>query len=254
MINGYIYVRNHSSYERYNAYKLGKTINIPERDSHYATGEIERGHFVSIFEVPILQMNFIERLLQNEFSQFSVKYDAGTEFYNKIIVDLIEPYFENMGIKFKKLNTVEIRNLIRCNRIRIVKSLIHYLKSNALYTPREYQKTIIQKTVIHYQEYDKGLLVLMCGVGKTLISLWIAQELHSNTILIGVPNKLLLEQWEKIIKVLFMKVPYLIVSGSVDIQTISNFLEKNQKQCIVITTYSSVHKVYTSTQKSRFSI
>jgi hypothetical protein len=87
-----IYVRNHPSYEIYNAYKLGKTINIPERDSHYATGEIERGHF----EVPILQMNFIERLLQNEFIQFSVKYDTGTEFYNKIIVDLIEPYFENL--------------------------------------------------------------------------------------------------------------------------------------------------------------
>jgi superfamily II DNA or RNA helicase len=96
-----------------------------------------------------------------------------------------------------------------------VKSLIHYLKLNSIYTPREYQTTIIKKAVIHYQEYDKGLLVLMCGVGKTLISLWIAQELHSNTILIGVPNKLLLEQWEKIIKVLFMKVPYLIVSGSI---------------------------------------
>ena len=52
------------------------------------------------------------------------------------------------------------------------------------------------------------MLVLMCGVGKTLISLWITQELNSNTILIGVPNKLLLKQWEEVICVLFQSVPH----------------------------------------------
>ena len=59
----------------------------------------------------------------------------------------------------------------------------------------------------------------MCGVGKTLISLWITQELNSNTILNGVPNKLLLKQWEEVICVLFQSVPYLIVSGGVDTET-----------------------------------
>ena len=29
---GYIYVRRHESYDKYNAIKLGKTINIPDRD------------------------------------------------------------------------------------------------------------------------------------------------------------------------------------------------------------------------------
>ena len=96
------------------------------------------------------------------------------------------------------------------------------------------------------------MLVLMCGVGKTLISLWITQELNSNTILIGVPNKLLLKQWEEVICVLFQSVPYLIVSGGVDTENIMRFLENNQKRCIVITTYSSAHKVYTATQFTRF--
>jgi len=96
------------------------------------------------------------------------------------------------------------------------------------------------------------MLVLMCGVGKTLISLWITQELNSNTILIGVPNKLLLKQWEEVVCVLFQSVPYLIVSGGVEIETIMRFLEHNQPKCIVITTYSSAHKVYTATQDTRF--
>jgi len=96
------------------------------------------------------------------------------------------------------------------------------------------------------------MLVLMCGVGKTLISLWITQELNSNTILIGVPNILLLKQWEEVICVLFQSIPYLIVSSGVDIETIMRFLENNQKKCIVITTYSSAHKVYTATQATRF--
>lgn len=72
---------------------------------------------------------------------------------------------------------------------------------------------------------------MWCGVGKTLISLWITQELNLNTILNGVPNKLLLKQWEEVICVLFQSVPYLIVSGGVDTENIMRFLENNQKKC-----------------------
>jgi hypothetical protein len=83
--NGYIYVRIHPSYDVDGACKLGKTINIPERDSQYATGEIKRGFFNAVFEVPIKKMGIIEQLLQYEFRELNVKYDAGTEFYNKKI-------------------------------------------------------------------------------------------------------------------------------------------------------------------------
>ena len=68
----------------------------------------------------------------------------------------------------------------------------------------------------------------MCGVGKTLISLWIALDLSSNTILIGVPNRLLLKQWEENTCVLFQNVPYLIVESGVRTEHIVCFLEKNQ--------------------------
>ena len=262
--NGYIYVRNHPSYDVDDACKMGKANNIPERDTQYATGEIKRGYFESVFEVPIEKMGNVERLLKDEFSELNVKYDAGTEFYNKKIIPLIEPYLVKLGIKYRKLTKQEISDLVRCNRVRKasnkinIQSLIHILKSKRTnkpiisYIPRNDQSIIIGKSVIHFEQYDKGMLVLMCGVGKTLISLWITQELNSNTILIGVPNKLLLKQWEKVICVLFKSVPYLIVSGGVDTENIMRFLENNQKKCIVITTYSSAHKVYTATQDMRF--
>jgi len=262
--NGYIYVRNHPSYDVDDACKMGKANNIPERDTQYATGEIKRGYFEVVFEVPIEKMEIVERLLQNEFRELNVKYDAGTEFYNKKIITLIEPYLITLGIKYRKLTKQEISDLVRCNRVRKtikkinIQSLIHILKSKRTnnqivsYIPRNDQSIIIGKSVIHFQQYDKGMLVLMCGVGKTLISLWITQELNSNTILIGVPNKLLLKQWEEVICVLFQSVPYLIVSGGADTENIMRFLENNQKKCIVITTYSSAHKVYTATQHTRF--
>lgn len=262
--NGYIYVRNHPSYDVDDACKMGKSDNIPDRDSEYATGEIKRGYFEVVFEVPIEKLGNVERLLQNEFSKLNVKYDAGTEFYNKKIITLIEPYLITLGIKYRKLSKQEISDLERRNRVRKtmkklnIQSLIHILKSKRTnkqivsYIPRNDQTIIIENSVIHFQQYDRGMLVLMCGVGKTLISLWITQELNSNTILIGVPNKLLLKQWEEVICVLFQSIPYLIMSGGVDIETVMRFLENNQKKCIVITTYSSAHKVYTATQATRF--
>ena len=48
---GYIYVRNNIFYKPFFACKLGKTINIPERDSQYATGEIIRGYFECVYEI-----------------------------------------------------------------------------------------------------------------------------------------------------------------------------------------------------------
>ena len=262
--NGYIYIRKHPSYDVFNACKMGKTNNIPDRDIQYATSEIKRGYFEQVYEVPIEKMDNLERLLQNEFRNLNIKYDAGTEFYNKKIITFIEFFLITLEIKYRKLTKQEISDLVRCNRVKKTikkinsQSLIHIQKSKKTnkqlvsYIPRKYQSIIIKNSVIYFKQYDKGILVLMCGVGKTLISLWITQKLNSNTILIGVPNKLLLKQWEEVICVLFQSVPYLIVSGGVDTENIMRFLENNQKKCIVITTYSSAHKVYSATQHARF--
>lgn len=305
---GYIYIRKHPAYDIYNACKLGKASNIPERDTQYATGEIKRGYFDVIFEVPLEIMSILERLLQHEFQEYNINYDAGTEFYNQTIITMIEPYLSKMKIQYKKLSKEEIDNLVRCNRVKKlmekinIHELIKQLKSkitkkkqydkiknsgcdknikerekntnvdnkketneenkketmdernkcNISYKPRKEQSIIIEKSITYFTEKDKGLLVLMCGVGKTLISLWITQGLKLNKIVIGVPNKLLLKQWSEVVSIIFQSIPCFVVSGGVDIENITQFLIKNQKKCIVITTYSSSHKVYTATSNTGF--
>ena len=265
---GYIYTRFHESYEKYNACKLGETVNIPDRDTQYATGEIQRGYFDNVYVVPIEERKLIEAQLQCEFKELHIKFNGGTEFYNKQIIPLIEPCLIKLGITYKKLTQQEINNLIRCHRIQKVtnkikiKLLIASLKSKRTntqdtitlvkYIPRSDQVIIIEQAVKHFEEHNKGILVLVCGMGKTLISLWITQRLYSNTILIGVPNKLLLKQWAIVISNLFPDIQPFIVSGGVTNENIANFLESNRRNCIVITTYSSAHKVYTATKSLLF--
>ena len=192
---GYIYIRCHPSYDIENACKVGKTKNIPERENTYATGEIRKGKFSTVFEVPFENMDEIERSIQEEFRELNIYYGAGTEFYNKSIITLIQPYLIHLGIEYRELSEKEISDLVRSERERN--------SPLVLYKPRVDQSVIIGKAVAYFQEHDKGLLIIPCGVGKTLISLWITQELVSKFILIGVPNKLLLKQWEEVILKIF---------------------------------------------------
>lgn len=242
--HGYIYIRTHPSYDIENACKVGKTKNIPERENTYATGEIRRGKFSTVFEVPFENMDEIECSIQEEFRELNIYYDAGTEFYNKSIITIIQPYLIHLGIEYRELSEKEISDLVRSDRERNTPTQI--------YTPRHDQSEIIGKAVAHFQKNDKGLLIIPCGVGKTLISLWITQEVQAKTILIGVPNKLLLKQWEENILKIFGNTPYQIVAGGIDIGDIMVFLQKHNKRCIVITTYSSSHKVYTASQNIGF--
>ena len=42
-MKGYIYMRTNEYWDLYDAYKLGKTSNIVERETNYITSEIKRG-------------------------------------------------------------------------------------------------------------------------------------------------------------------------------------------------------------------
>jgi len=258
MTIGYIYIRTNEYWDLYNAFKLGKTSSILDREQSYITNEIKRGHYVMIFEIDLIILDNIEKQLQLYFNELNlhIKFNAGIEFYKKEIIDYIIPYFDTHNIKYKILTKNEIDDLIRKIRIyddkndRILSSICPLC--TAICCPRYYQEIIINKSYDYFQVNEKGLLIIPCGVGKTLISLWITQKLNLNTILIGVPNKLLLIQWKSVINILFQDIPYLIVSSGINIDNIITFLSNNSKKCIVITTYSSAYKVYNATQRINF--
>ena len=262
---GYIYIRQNEYWDLYHAFKLGKTTNIPDREQTYITSEIKRGNYVIIIEIDLIILDDIEKKLQIYFNKLnlSVKFNAGTEFYKKEIINFIIPYFDNNNIEYKILSENEINKLIRkiknndnitinLNMENIEEKFENVKLNNDIYIPRKYQEIIIRKSCEYFKLNEKGLLIIPCGVGKTLISLWITKELNSNTILIGVPNKLLLKQWENVICNLFQNIPYLIITGGVSIESIIEFLENNKEKCIVITTYASSYKVYNAIEQINF--
>jgi len=246
---GYIYVRTQEAYEIYDACKLGKTDNIINRESCYVTGEIKRGKFSHVYEVHLEKLSHAEVVLAHEFKSYNVYFDGGTEFYKKTIMALILSVLTKYNIEARQLTSEEIERLTGKHY-----SIKHSDTSLTIcsYTKRDYQLTIIDTSVVHFQEHSKGILVLMCGLGKTLISLWIAQELKSNTLLIGVPNIQLLDQWKNVITSLFPTIPQLSVYENCSIETINSFLTLNKKHCIMLTSYASVHKVYSVTSSSGF--
>jgi len=253
--NGYIYVRNHRSYDLDDACKMGKANNIPERDTQYATGEIKRGYFEAVFEVPIEKMGIVERLLQNEFRDLNVKYDAGTEFYNKKIITLIEPYLILIGIKYKKLSKQEISDLVRCNRVRItmkkinIQSFIHMLKSKKknkqyIWNERDYQKNIINFSKDELLLRNKLYIELPTGGGKSYIVYNLFEYLKSEFIIIVSPRKIVNLQniSQKYLQIL--KDNYIIFNYSTD-NNFDEYLSLSSKKIVICCT-QSISKIYQS--------
>jgi len=251
--NGYIYVRNHPSYDVDNACKMGKTNNIPERDIQYATGEIKRGYFEAVFQVSIEKMGIVERLLQNEFHKLNVKYDAGTEFYNKKIITLIEPYLITLGIKYKKLSNQEISDLVRCNRVKnIIKkiniqSLIHILKSKItnkqyIWNERYYQTKIITFSKDEILSQNKLYIELPTGGGKSYIVYKLFEYLKSKFIIIVSPRKIVNSQniSQKYLQIL--KDNYITFNYSTD-NNFDEYLKLSNKKIVICCT-QSISKIY----------
>jgi predicted helicase len=231
---GYIYVRSHESYDKYNVYKLGIASNIPERDSQYATSEIKRGKFILVIEVFINQMDVIEKMLHNRFDNLHVQFDGGTEFYKREIISLIVPYLENIGFEFRKLTKEEIDNLTRTERT----------KTNI---PNEQQLQVLDMIMKFYNKNDIGKLIWACGLGKTLLSIWCIKLLNFKSVLIGVPSKYLQNQMRNEILKIFPNKKYILCVGSdnsinstTDRKIIDIFLKnKLLEYKFIITTYMS---------------
>ncbi len=109
---GYIYIRYHNSYG--NHCKIGKTYNIPNRESTYITNEVMRGNFEYVYEFQDMKIvDILDVKFKDMFDEYNHKGDAGTEFFKKDVIPNIEPFFNTLNIKYNKLSKTEIDNLLR---------------------------------------------------------------------------------------------------------------------------------------------
>lgn len=196
---GYIYIRDHPAYN--GLVKVGKTQNIPEREQTYITSEYTRGKFIHVWEICLTALNIIDRLIKFKFQYLNRYNGAGTEFYEREVINEIPVLFESTALIWRELSAEEIENLLRPDRVRAKwkRAMSAVLVVHRRITPRPYQVDIIQETVDLLQTHERVLLNLACGVGKTLISLWVFLRLFScnGSVVIGVPNLILLAQWRQ---------------------------------------------------------
>jgi superfamily II DNA or RNA helicase len=228
-------------------------------------------------------MHQIEVDLQKEFRELNVRKNAGNEFFKREILQLTQSFLNKNSIHYHLLNKEDIRNIIKRYIIRKIfkkinlRNFITKLRDygNKLYgspaavgggverkiSPRPDQTEIIVKSVNYFQEYAgrgvcaKGCLVLPCGVGKTLVSLWISERLCKNkstvSLCVGVPNILLLNQWQEKIRLIFPDVPIFVMGGKEKSkESITDFLKRNRDGHIVVTTYKSSRKVKDAMKKT----
>lgn len=62
------------------------------------------------------------------------------------------------------------------------------------FTPHDYQQKLIDQILAGFATNDRGKLIAACGIGKTLIAMWIHEALKAQTVLFVVPSLALIKQ------------------------------------------------------------
>ena len=277
MNSGYIYIRVHDSYEKYNVCKLGKTLNLIERNSTYKTSEVECGFFELVIEIKKEKLDIIERLLQNHFKSLEYYYylDGGTEFFKKDIISLIVPYLKTLNLKFTILSKEQIKSITWknsnikkivnkiVNKINInnLKNILKYSsknkETNEIIIPREHQINVLLKIDEFYRNNNIGKLIHGCGLGKALLGILIVQKLNCKSVVIGVPSIYLQKQMKsEIMRIYNNHKNILYIGGEIEknenytIESttkeddINKFVNKKSSDCkFLITTYDSCNKL-----------
>ena len=255
MSKGYIYLRENEYWNSYNIYKLGKTQCIPNRESTYKTSEIKLGKFIMVIEIQQEKMDLIEKILQKYFSNYNIKFNGGIEFFDKEIINHIIHYLEKTNIIFKVLTELEIKDLVRPERIESIKNIIKLINLKRIIknkiSPNEQQLQILNIIQDFYDNNNIGHILWACGIGKALLSVFIIKKLNYKCIVFGVPSNFLQKQIKnEIIKIFPNKSNILYIGGednddiksTNDINIIKQFYDFETCYCkFIITTYHSAH-------------
>lgn len=243
-----LYVRDNEWYQKENVYKFGSTANLADRNNTYKTSEIKLGKFIVVYLIKNLtedEMKQLDKEIMEYFKLLNlwINYDGGKEFFKRNIIDLIEDYLIDMNIEYKKLEKNEIEKLINeCEKLNKERN-----SNKSLLKPYLYQSQDIKKILKHFKTNNKAILNYVCGLGKTLTSLWIGEKLYAKLIVIGVPYTNLINQWNNSIKKINYYNDFNIINfydkiTEQDLCKYSKLLNEDEK-IIFITTYSSSYKL-----------
>jgi len=115
---GYIYIRTQPDNDLKNICKLGFTDNMGNRDIFYCSMEYITGEFKNVLELNTnssVHFKIIERKMKEYLLMYHRQKNGGGKlFYDKDIINfnLVENFLKEFDIGYKKLNDLEIINLI----------------------------------------------------------------------------------------------------------------------------------------------
>ena len=206
-------------------------------------------------------MKFIDKCLKHYFKSFHIYKGGGTEFYNRSIIDLIEPYFKNINIPYKILTKEEIDLMNRCERVRNIpnvdkvkktfnqlkiKNIIQNYKikrskknsisaSNNIVNelsymiePNNHQQYILEIIEGFFNLYNTGKIVWACGLGKALLNILIVKLLDFKSVIICVPSNNLQKQIKKEILKIFPNQSNILFVGGDETDGIKSTTDKTQ--------------------------
>jgi predicted helicase len=70
----------------------------------------------------------------------------------------------------------------------------HRIEPQKKKTPHQTQKEALKSALSYFKKHNRGQLILPCGTGKTLASMWIAEKIGGSHILVMVPSLALMSQ------------------------------------------------------------
>lgn len=92
--------------------------------------------------------------------------------------------------KFENLDSDFFHSLYYSLEIDDTASKLKHTK----FTPKPFQTEIINSVSTGFEAVDRGKVIAACASGKTLVSMWISEELNTNTVLFLAPNLALVRQ------------------------------------------------------------
>jgi superfamily II DNA or RNA helicase len=241
-------------------FKLGCTQQPVERMYQYNTGDppeigLEK-QYIGIWEINVSHrkdMKIKESEMHLHFQTFRKKRgDSFTEWFSNITLEMVDNYITSQPFYARTISSNEIKNIHRLSQKEDRKTEWRVLNKEKEYTLYPVQEEMRQIAVQHFQTNNKAVLQLSCGIGKTRISLFVSKSLNPLSLLIGVPNRELLKQWDENVKKIFLNYYILIVNESSNVERVKTFLQKNEK-VVVITTYHSSNKVKKACEELNYS-
>lgn len=86
---------------------------------------------------------------------------------------------ESLNDRWNAQFLCDIKNVIKGSKVETPTRLL----------PRPYQEPAILDCITGFEQYDRGQVNVPCGWGKTLLGLWVAEELNANKTLALCPSK-----------------------------------------------------------------